>query len=94
MILKTQIITLIFSFIFGMYFSLFISINRKFIYDLKRIYRIPITFICIIANSLIYFLILEKLNYGVIHIYLLLALVLGLICEHYLEILIEMKRKK
>jgi len=94
MILKTQIITFVFSFVFGMYFSLFISINHKFIYDLRKMYRIPITFICIISNSLIYFLILEKLNYGIIHIYLLLALVLGLMFEHYLELLIEKKRKK
>lgn len=84
MILKVQVITFIFSLLFGMYFSFLIDINHKIIYDSRRLYRLPTTFFLIVGNAMLYFWGLEHLNNGILHFYLLLAIIIGFIIEHYL----------
>ena len=82
--LKIQIITLIYSFIYGIIFSLLLNLNYKYIYQGKKIFRIILTFIFVLDNMLLYFLILKKINYGILHIYEFLAIIFGFIIENTL----------
>lgn len=94
MILDTQIKTLFYSFLFGIYFSFIVYLTYKYIYKLKKYYKIIITFFFIFFNTLIYFLILLKINNGIIHIYGIFSLLLGFLIEHYLQNIIEKQIKK
>ena len=94
MILEIQIKTLIFSFLFGIYFSYMIRINYKYIFSLKKIYRILGTILLVTSNVLLYFIILLKINNGLIHIYSLCMIVFGTYIEHMINTLIEKYIKK
>ena len=94
MILEIQIKSLVFSFLFGIYFSYMIRINYKFILSLKKILRILGTFILVISNVLLYFIILLKINYGLLHIYLILMIILGVYIEYIInKLIVKMKKK-
>ena len=77
MSLKLQIISLIVSFIYGVIFYYQLNFNYKIVYNEKVIIKVLGTFIFIIANALLYFYILLRINNGIVHIYCLLTLVLG-----------------
>ncbi len=94
MILDIQIKTLFYSFLFGIYFSFIIYINYKYIYKLKKLYKVITTFIFIFFNTIMYFLILLKINNGIIHIYGLISLIIGFLLEHYIQNIIENHIKK
>jgi len=79
--LKTQIITLLFSFGYGFLFSFFLHINYKFIYNNKIFIKVITSFLFILINILMYFIILKKINYGIIHIYYLIVIIIGFILE-------------
>jgi hypothetical protein len=85
MSLKLQIISLIVSFLYGIFFSIFLNINYKLIYNDNKIYKIVGTFIFIIINVLLYFLIMEKINNGIIHIYCLISILLGYLIQNLIK---------
>lgn len=78
--LDIQIKSIIFSFLYGIFFSLLLNVNYKFIFDSKGIKKLLINAFFIIDNVLLYFIILRHINDGIIHFYFLLSLVLGSIC--------------
>ena len=94
MILAIQIKTLLYSFLFGIYFSIFITLNYRITNKLKKNLKIISTFLVIFINVLFFFLILMKVNNGIIHIYSILAILLGSILEYYLHHLFEKYTKK
>ena len=69
MSLNNQIELLFISFIYGIFVFITLEINAKFIYNLRKIYRYPITLLFSLIHSFLYFLILMFFNYGFIHIY-------------------------
>lgn len=77
MILKTQIISLIFSFIFGIFVYLILELMYKFIYNRKIYIKIifSITFSLFISSG--YFILLLFINNGIIHFYFFLMIILG-----------------
>ena len=77
MSLKIQIISLLFSFVFGIIFSILTNINYRFLFCKNKFFQIIITIIFVIDVSLCYFLILRKINNGIIHSYFLIALAIG-----------------
>ena len=79
MTLKLQIISLIVSLFYGVFFSFLLSINHKIIYNSNKYIKIIGTFIFIIFNALLYFLILLKINNGIVHIYCIISIMLGFI---------------
>lgn len=85
MSLDLQIKTIIFSFLFGIYLSIILDINYKFLYHDKKSIRFLSTFILIIGNVLLYFLILQKINQGVLHLYGILLIIIGYLLEHFLH---------
>lgn len=77
MVLKAQLISLFFSFFSGIVFFVFMKINYKFLFFGKMIIRIIFNLIFTIDFSLLYFIILSKINGGILHIYFLFLFVLG-----------------
>lgn len=91
--IKLQIITLLFSFLYGIFFSFFLSFNYKFIYSDKRIFKIIISFLFIIVCVLLYFIILKNINNGIFHIYEILMIILGFVLENLIVRFIANKKK-
>lgn len=77
--LSIQIKSIIFSFLYGMFFSVLLNINYKYLYNTKKYIKILMNIIFIIDNVLLYFLILIKINNGIIHYYFVLSIFLGFI---------------
>lgn len=83
MTLKVQVMSLIISFLYGIFFSIFLNLNYKIIYNNNKIYKIGGTFLFVLVNVLLYFLIIKKVNNGVVHIYCLISIILGTFLEHF-----------
>lgn len=77
MILSTQILSLIYSFFYGIFFFSMLEVNYKILYNGKFIYRIMISFLFVIFISLLYFIILLKINNGILHVYFFLVFFTG-----------------
>ena len=80
MILKVQLFSLGVSFGYGLFFYLLLELNSKFIYSTNIFVRIIVSFLFILFNTLLYFLILMKINNGYVHFYFLLSI----LCGYYL----------
>lgn len=72
-----QIESLIFSFIYGIFFAFFTRINYKYLNDKKLYFKIIFTIIFTIDNVLLYLYFLIKINSGYVHIYFIICLILG-----------------
>lgn len=83
--LHEQIATLFASYLFGIFFSLFLSINYHIIYESKKIIRIAGTFLFVSFTVMVYFILLQKINHGILHPYSLLVILCGILTEHYGE---------
>ena len=83
--LNTQIKLIIFSLIFGIFFALMIDLNHKYLYTNKKYFKIIFTFFFVLVNIFIYFLILQKINNGIIHIYSIICLIVGFIIEQIIK---------
>lgn len=89
--IKTQLITILISFLFGIFFSLQLSINYKFIYSNKKIYKIIFTFLIVLVNTLLYFILLKKFNNGILHVYGIICIIIGFIVEIFVKTLVVKK---
>ena len=78
--LNIQLKTLIYSFLYGAFFSLILKINYKFIYYSTGIKKVLVNLFFIIDNTLLYFIILRYLNNGIFHFYFLLSIFIGFFC--------------
>ncbi len=93
MILKIQILSLVYSFCFGIVFFILLEINYRFLYEGKIVYRIIISFLFVIFISLLYFWGLMKINNGIVHIYFLLLLFTGYLLSFVIYRRINCKKK-
>ncbi len=75
--IKIQIISIIFSFVFGIIFSLLTNLNYKYLFSKNKVYKVFFTFIYILDATLLYFIIIKKINNGIVHLYFLLFIGLG-----------------
>ena len=75
--LEIQLKSIDFSFLYGVFFSILLNINYKFIYFSKGIKKIILNLFFVIDNTFLYFIILRYLNNGVLHTYFLLSIILG-----------------
>lgn len=91
--IKIQITTLLFSFLYGIFFSFFLSLNYKFIYSNKKLFKTVISLLVVVLSVLLYFIILKKINYGIFHIYEILMITLGFIVENIIVSIIANKKK-
>lgn len=83
--LDTQIITLVFSLLYGCFFCLTLSVSYKIIYNTSFIFKLIGTFIFVLFHVLLYFLVLQKINYGIVHIYSVLCLIVGYIITYNVQ---------
>ncbi len=74
---KIQLLSFLFSFLFGIFFFLTNYFNKKLIANKKIFFQYVITFLYILNIVLFYILILYKINRGVFHIYFLIMVLLG-----------------
>ncbi len=72
-----QLKSLIFSFIFGIFFSIFTCINYNNLNNKNNLFKIAFTIIFVIDNILLYLLLLIKVNGGYVHIYFIFCVILG-----------------
>lgn len=75
--LKTQIISMVVSLLYGYIFSCLVNINYKFLFSKVLWFKILINIIFIIDNGLLYFIIIKKINNGYIHYYLYIMIIIG-----------------
>lgn len=75
--LYKQIITLLTSLLYGFVFYLFTYLNKRIIYNKNKIIKILGNFLIVLIATLLYFIILEKINNGIYHYYSLICLLIG-----------------
>lgn len=94
MILKIQIFSLLYSFIYGIIFYILLEVNQNFLYEGKIVYRIIISFLFVIFISLLYFLILIKINNGILHLYFFLTMFTGYLLSFVIYKKLIVKKNK
>lgn len=72
-----QLVCLLFSFFYGIFINSIIIFNRNIIDKIRVYFKIIITMLFIDNVSLLYIIIMYKLNNGVIHFYFYIMIVLG-----------------
>ena len=77
--LDIQIYSLIYSFIFGIFFYYSLFIFNKIICQLKRIIIYIVSVIYVVSLALLYFFGLLYINNGFVHFYFIIMLLLGYI---------------
>ena len=73
--LNVQIYSFLYSYFFGVVFYFLLKINYNFINKFNIVFNYIISFLFILAMSLLYFLILLKINNGYIHLFLFMYIV-------------------
>lgn len=82
MILGVQVISLLVSFCYGIFFYLTLELNSRFIYSSNLFVKIFCSLLFIIFHTLLYFITLMYINNGYVHVYFLLCIILGyLMCK-------------
>lgn len=94
MSLNIQIYSLLFSFLYGIILYILLEINYRFLFEGKIIYRVIISFLFVMVLSLVYFLVLLKINNGVLHLYFFLSMFTGYLLSFVIYKKLIVKRKK
>ena len=95
MSLELQIKTIIVSFLFGIYFLIILRMSQKIIYNKYEIVKLLGTTMIILINTVIYFLVIKKINEGIFHIYEILFIVLGMLFDNIIHrYIIDLKYKR
>ena len=92
--LYVQIKTIIFSLLYGVVLYFFLEFNLKFLKRYSKIYQFIILFLFIICNSLAYFIILQKINYGIVNVKFLLCILSGYLLSNFVSNKLIEKKKK
>ena len=75
--IKLQIISIIFSFVFGVFFSILTNVNYRFLFSKSIVLKIIFTIIFVIDSGLLYFFLIKLINNAVVNLYFLLFVILG-----------------
>lgn len=78
MILITQIQSLSFSFIYGIFFAFLYKINYRYLISNSIFFKLILCFLFILDNVLLYFILISIINGGILHIYFLFCFLLGI----------------
>lgn len=87
--LDIQISLIIFSILYGIVFSIFLNLNYRFLHHKNIIVRYLSTIICVAISVIIYFKGIQKISYGIFHIYSLFLIIIGFSLENIIHKLIE-----
>lgn len=75
--LNIQLYSFLVSFVYGFIYFILLEVNSRFIYSSKVAVKVMSSFIFVMFNILLYFIILMKINNGYIHFYFFLCIILG-----------------
>lgn len=75
--LKIQIISILFSFVFGVIFCILVFLNKYVLFNVKKYIQIVSTFLFMFDMSLLYFICIKFINNGIMHPYFLLSFLFG-----------------
>lgn len=92
--LNIQIKLIIFSFIFGFFFSILLEIFNKKIDKCKKSVKVILSFLVVFLSTLIYFEGINKISNAIFHIYSIITIILGFISYDLLIRLIANKNKR
>jgi len=93
MSIDIQIKTILFSLIYGFVFSFVIGLNYKYICG-KGLFSFILSFMLVLVFTLIFFIGLKYINYGVFHCHEVLAIIIGFLLENLMYSFVEKKFKK
>lgn len=82
--LTIQIHLIIYSFLFGIFFFAMYLLWNRFIYCHNIYFRILNTFSFIMLHTLLYFLGIEKISDGILHIYSLMIVAIGFLVGEFI----------
>lgn len=74
-----QLVSLVFSFFYGMFFSFLTTIFKNYLFNNNIFFKIIFTFLFIFDICILYMYLLLKINSGYIHIYFIIMMMLGFI---------------
>lgn len=94
MSIDIQIKTILFSFVFGFIFSICLNFNYKYIIGKKKVLSPILTFLFVLVFTLLYFIILKNINYGIFHVYEIFCIFFGFLFENLMYGMVEKYRKK
>lgn len=77
--LKQQVISMLFSFFFGLFLGGVYNLNYNLLFKLTNLKKFFFNIIFIFDLVLIYFIVIKKINGGIIHPYFYLLIILGFI---------------
>ena len=84
--LKIQIISFIFSFIYGIFLFILIFLQRKILFCRNKRRKIFTNSLFCIVISILYFIFIYFINNGVLHLYFLLLIIFGfLVAYNYVK---------
>lgn len=75
--LKVQLLSLGFSFVFGVIFSILVKLNYRVLFNVKKHIQILSNFLFLLDVSLCYFVCIKIINNGILHIYFLILFFIG-----------------
>lgn len=78
---QIQLLSFLFSFLFGIFFSFTGRYHYKMVFSLKKMFRYFLTFLYILDISLMYIVIMYYINQGVIHLYFVIITFFGYALE-------------
>ena len=90
MILKIQVISMLFSFVFGIFFAFLVNLNYRYLFLGSRKRKVICNFLFFTVIGLSYFFILKEINEAVLHYYFLFLFLLGF----YVFFLVKKRREK
>ena len=77
--LKWQILSILFSFGYGIISSYLYNLNYNFIHNTSILYKLVINILFCVNLGLIYFILIKVINYGVVHIYFVFSFIVGFV---------------
>ena len=79
MSLSEQVLSIGFSFIYGVVLSFFYNFNYNLLFNKEKVFKIVFNILFVLDLVLIYFLVIKKINGGIIHPYFYLLIILGFV---------------
>ncbi len=92
--LNIQIKLIVFSFIFGFFFSVMLEIFNKKVDKCKKVVKLILTFLVVFLSTIIYFEGIKRIGNATFHIYSILTIIVGFISYDLLIRLIANTGKK
>lgn len=79
MSLNEQILSLVFSFVYGLFLAFAYNFNYNLLFNKTKVFKVILNLLLVLDLVLIYFILIKKINGGIIHPYFYFLIVIGFI---------------